>query len=117
MAAMCMEQGLSAWVCYGQVESRFHEVFFMGRWQCPTTLHAGGRAAGAGLWAPPQIRPASSKTSLGRLRAPGRTKRFVIIGAGHRARRSACSWVMVGTRFPPAEASSSSISRSCGAAP
>ncbi len=27
---MCMKQGLSAWVCYEQVESRVHGVFLHG---------------------------------------------------------------------------------------
>lgn len=49
MTAVCTEQGLPAWVCYGQAESRFHGVFLHGEMAVSDSSARRGRAAGAGF--------------------------------------------------------------------
>lgn len=49
MTAMRTEQGLSAWVCYGQVESRFHEVFLHGSMAVSGNVARRGSSGRCGL--------------------------------------------------------------------
>lgn len=46
---MCMKQGLSAWVFYDQVESRFHGVFLHGPMAVSDSSAHEGSSGGCGL--------------------------------------------------------------------
>jgi hypothetical protein len=107
MTAMCIEQGLPAWVCYGQVESRFHEVFLHGSMAVSDNSARRGSSGRCGpVGAAVDTACKQQHQPLGSLRTPGRTgldpAQRVLSGLARAAYRNEVTLRIHGTVEQPA---------------